>query len=1098
MRSNRTGIYRIIVLAVLGLTVLSSFSGFYANQTPQIQFAPITPSAVNAASPNYYSNLSYAINPGNSSILGPNSNTSWKTTGNSLIQKLSGLNIPDKAKILPNFDVAPQKIGSAYIPSYSAGPAPVGIGSYGVKNVSGNLVPYSYSTSGFEGSFTIYNESELSLGLASPSSYGIQLNAVLNNVTLFGNQQYQYWTQNVVLYTGSNHTLTFIDNIWNFTSPSAVINGNEFYNYNGTVVPGTFYYTIGPTVSVTFPFTVNLYLNSTNVGGRNTVFFNYSVSTNGHTYSNSYDEVQFNSTTPGSINSASPASYEVSGNTLTGTGFIPMDAEIVIGGPGGGSTAVFQNINATMNLNYLNSQGQFKPVGSAYSAGSETGETSSGVSVSYSGTTAYLDSGPTFVNPLWNLTANQHYYSLTGVIAPSNAFVLMNNGTSFENTTTQWSPVNLDGSFNFTLPSGNYSLEVLMSYHDPVFMHIDLNGNISLGTLTLPSDPAMGLYTPLYAFNNAQLKNLSVSGTGTSSSPFLIQGPLYNGGSPAYNLNTAFTQFNDYLFATFNGILVSGTTDYAVFTGFQTSSGNPVFSVIYPHKYLNVLTNYFGVSSGNYLNIAFYNTSHIILNNSVISGWFSSIVYSNLNQYNIPVIGSLILWNATDSLIEHNTFLSQGSGILVYGPYAENLNNKIWNNTFDNSNSIPMGAYYAGAPIGITLAGSGNTVYNNAFYSVIPVVSIGGTGADIYTGGSAAYFNHFNITRTSASQAYAFDGTSLSGSIIGNSYQGGNYYYNYFGNGTQAYNGTGVGFAFTGQDALNGSISYTYDYSPLVMNGYKTNVSSSGLPGATATYYDINNAIYTISPGGTSTLYLPNGSYDIQGFILYNPQIEFLPQSVLGSVNLTLGYMTVSGPLMNLTIEYSLLYNLTVEENGLPNGTLWGFSLPGAGIGYTLTNQSQSLYVLPGSYYLFPQAVEGYYATPETFTLSNPSQVFVTYSPYIPYNNGTKYNVTFNENGLASGTIWGVQIEGHNYETTNSTLELIGVPVGTYNFTVLGVTGYSSPVGGVFTSGPGNTTLYITYVKSQSSSGTYLMMAAGVGIGLAVGAAVMYLRQRKP
>ena len=1088
-------------MILLAFVILSSFNGAFFQNTTELPAKIILPGASSDSVLNSTNlPLSYKVSGTNSSLLGSALSSNWTATGNSLIKKVESLKIPEKAKLLPNFKIAPARSGNAYVPSYKAGPAPMGIGSYGVLNKSGSLTPYNYSTTSFEGSVNITNASELNLGIASPTSYGIQLNAVLNNVTLFGVKGYQYWTQNVVAYTGSNHTLTFIDNIWNFTSPNAVINGSEFYSHNGTVVPGAFYYTVGPTISVSFPFTLNLYLNSTDSGNRNTVFFNYSLNSGGQQMSGSYDEVQFNSTHQGTAAIVKPANFEVSGNTLTGTGFIPMDAEMIIGGPGGGSSAVLQNINATMNLDYLDSSGLYSPVASAYSAGSETGETSSGISESYTGTTAHLTSGPTFVTPLWGISGTQVYRTLSGSVAPSNSFVFINNGTTVDNGTAQWAPLATNGSFDYVLPSGNYSIEILLSYHNPLYEHADLsNGNLSLGKLILSSNTTAGLYSPLYAYNNAQLSSLSTGGTGTSANPYLVPGPYYYssmGITVKSQLASVFSQINDYLFPTFNGILVSGTTDYAVFDGFQTSGGNPVFPVLYPRSTLSALTNYFQVTDGNYLNMVFYNSSHIILNNSVISGWFSAAVYSGLNMYNIPVVGSLLLWNTTSTLIEHNNILSDGSGILVYGPQNEVLNNIIWNNTFGNGNAVPAGAFFGTDPIGLTLAGSGNTVYNNVFNSVIPIASIDGKGSDIYTGGNAVYTNSFNITSEPASQSTTFNGVSLSGSILGLQYQSGNYYYNYFGNGSQPYNGTGVGFAFDGQGALNGSINYGYDYSPLVKYGYTANVSATGLPGGYQTYFDINNGIYQVAPGTSTQLYLPNGSYDILGFILYNSQMEYLPESVLGNVNLSNGYFAVSGPLMDIFIAYSVYYNLTVSESGLPNGTLWGFSVPQAGIGYTLTNSSQSLFVATGTYDIFPQSVAGFYSTPEIAQIIGPTLFTVYYSNLSTSGNATTYSVSFTENGLPAGTAWGVHIGGKNYVTGNTTITFIDVQPGTYQFSVLNISGYSVVSSGTFTVGPQNASVYITFMKSQGS-GWPIYLGIGALVGVVAGAGAMFLRIRK-
>jgi hypothetical protein len=60
----------------------------------------------------------------------------------------------------------------------------------------------------------------------------------------------------------------------------------------------------------------------------------------------------------------------------------------------------------------MNPNGHYNPVKAAYDAGSQTGETSVGVDVSYSGTTAYLNSGPSLVYGLWNNTYSQTNYKV--------------------------------------------------------------------------------------------------------------------------------------------------------------------------------------------------------------------------------------------------------------------------------------------------------------------------------------------------------------------------------------------------------------------------------------------------------------------------------------------------------------------------------------------------------------------------------------------------------------------------------------------------------------------------------------------------------------
>lgn len=1090
------------VTIVALLMLISSFA--VAAPSAQQQQNPlfdqqINHNTLNLSSPGNTS-LAYSVPQNTVTAVPASPGANWTATGKLIAGAMSNLNIPAEAKLPPNFVYGPNKVNGSFSPVYTSGPAPLGLGSYGVYNSSGTLKNYTYSTGSFEGSLSISNASELYMGSDNPTSYAIQLNAVLNNVTLFGNEGYQFWTQNVAFYNGSAHTITFINNIWNLSSPTALVNGNEFHNYTGNVVPGYYYYRIGPTFSISYPFTLNLYLNSTTIGGYNTVFFNYTLTgNNGTPYSSSYDRVEFNST--GNLSSAptNPALFEVSGSRLTDTNFLPLDAELIIGGPGGGSTANFQNFSGTMNLYFLNGS-KYSPVRSAYSVGSETGETSSGISEYYQGTTAYLTSGPSFVNGLWNISNSPGYVTVSGSLSPSNAFMFFSSTGKMDNTTAQWGPVPANGSFNYRLQNGTYSMEALLSYHDPLFYsNLTGNGNASIGLVALASNLSRGLYTPLYASDNAQLAGISIAGSGSPSDPYIIPGPGYSNSTIhglSGHLMGVFSQVNDYLFPTFYGILTDNTTASAVFTGFSSGNGRSAFQAEYPSNLLNAVETAFQGVMSNSLPMAFYDSSNIVVNRSVISGWFPSTDYYGVDNSNIPTIASLIFWNTTHSIIADNAISSQGSGILLYGTNGYSMGDYVWNNTFSNAPILPIGGYFSSAPVGLTVAASGNTIYNNIFNATIPVVSLSGPTENIYTGGWANYTNSFNITREPSSAYRLFMGINLTGSIPGINYQGGNYYYNYFGNGSQPYNGTGVGLAFNGRTALDGSISYTNDSVPLVPGGEKTYVSAANIPLGQKTYFDINNAIYGISALGSTELHLPNGSYQLLGFYLVNPNEQFQPATYLGNVALSTGYFVVSGPVINLTLNYSTYYNLTVQENGLSPGTLWGFSVPQAQIGYTLTSSNQSLFVQAGGFDVLPQSVDGFAANSLYGVLTGPATATIQYynvSSYFPSGN---YSVIFTESGLPKNTQWGVDVNGHSFAFNSSSFELVDVPSGYYNFSVVPVSGYTSFSSGSFIINSGNASVSIVFNRSGSFMGELEYIGLGILIGgIAVGAA-WYFRKR--
>ncbi|EQD54936.1 Peptidase A5, thermopsin, partial [mine drainage metagenome] len=66
-----------------------------------------------------------------------------------------------------------------------------------------------------------------------------------------------------------------------------------------------------------------------------------------------YDTVLFASQTP--IGHVPAAPYLVDGSQVNPTGFIPWDAEIMLGGPGGGTTTSVYGISGSESLKYWDS-----------------------------------------------------------------------------------------------------------------------------------------------------------------------------------------------------------------------------------------------------------------------------------------------------------------------------------------------------------------------------------------------------------------------------------------------------------------------------------------------------------------------------------------------------------------------------------------------------------------------------------------------------------------------------------------------------------------------------------------------------------------------
>ncbi|WP_241761834.1 thermopsin [Thermoplasma acidophilum] len=695
----------------------------------------------------------------------------------SVMQKLESRGISPKYAYLPDFNA--QRIvhkGNTVSPTYATTPAPMGIGDIGLKYLNGQTLPYEINFTSTEASVTIDNLSDFYLLNDGPHSVTIQLNSVLTNVSILGNSSYSFWTQNVVFYSARTHQITFIDNVWNFSSPAFNMTTNALHG-NGILVPYVFYYDIGPTFNVTYPFTVDLYLNSTVINGNSAVYFNYSVFTSGKVYSGSYDTVIFNSTGHPGYRAPQPE-YQIDGYGYDATGYLINDAEVMIGGPGGGSTTSIYSINATMHLYYLNSTtGTYQTVPSAFDIAADTGETSEGVAVSWShgpdGYYAKLTAGPSFIYGMWNMSSVNNMEHFSGSISPSNAFIFA-SPDEMNLSTAAWVPTSASGHFSFTLPEGTYAYEALMSYYAPASGYLGSDTVISL-----LKDPTMGIYTPLFAFNNQQLANISVSGTGSSANPYVVENQQY------MPINPLFDEFNDFVFPVFPGVMIANTNASVNLISM------PSFYMQYAGYQVQILKN-LKLPTYNYLPFEFYNTSNLSLwKDQFISGWFAYFL-SGFPDANV------IMWNSTHDLIGSNTFYSMDSSLLVFG----GSNNVVWGNYFLQSPITKTKEFEYintnGAPFGVSMYSSGNLVYNNEFKVYITAYS---PDYSIYTGLPALYIDEWNISLQPAFIAHSFNGFTLSGSIIGTFYQGGNYWWNF--NGTIPYND-------------NGLIYYGGDYVPLV------------------------------------------------------------------------------------------------------------------------------------------------------------------------------------------------------------------------------------------------------------------------------------------
>jgi thermopsin len=684
-------------------------------------------------------------------------------TGQRVLDGLRAANAPMSKVFLPNFNAHPTFSGGIVSPLYGVSPAPMGLGDFGIQNVGGTNVGTISYTNSVEGGLTLNSITPNYLGAAGPDQFTVQLNTVLNNVDLVGNLSNEFWIQNVPVYYASTGTLAFEDNIWNFSSPSVAFNAASIYAHGpgGFIIPGEVYIGVGPAFHVPTPFTVDVYNNATVFNNRPTIWFNYSVHEgSGISFSGSYDFAEFNST--GSSVALTPApqpTFQINGQAANPTGFLLNDAEIMLGGPGGGSTTNIFAINATMNLWTLpNASARYVPVPAAFDFGTDTGETSSGIAEWASGgatPTAHLDAGPSLLYPLWGVVGSSFGATrVTFHLTPANAFVFASAGTSFSNATAAWAPTQPGGTDTYALERGAYSFEALLSDYQPK----TLSGIVtSTQTVKLVSDPSMGIYTPLWAQGNGELAAISSSGSGSVTSPYV----LIN--APAQPIDPLFGEFNDYVWPVFAGIQLFNTTDYVTITGM------PSFSLTYSLPYEAAITGGLGLPQTNYLPYNLFGVSHVTIDgNSAISGWFYS-------SDSFGTEANVVFWNSSHNLVASNTFDTMSLALLLFGGTA----NTIWGNDFTTVNPVATNTGTIenyGFQWGLELYESGDLIYNNEFLT--PITAYTPT-VNVYNGAPLSSTDQWSISEQSASNVKVVNGWSLSGSILGLGYQGGNYWANY-------------------------------------------------------------------------------------------------------------------------------------------------------------------------------------------------------------------------------------------------------------------------------------------------------------------------------
>ena len=282
------------------------------------------------------------------------------------------------ANVTYNYEISPN---SPYANGPLTPPMPTGIASFGLYNVSGNIVPYEIKSSELVGSANIssiqaYNATATQYN-DTASGATLQLNAMLVLVGTNGTKQV-YWVQNTPDFVTNRSVVSYADNLWNNTdvngplSNSSVTSKSGGYVFSSNDTQQKYYYAYATANnSYSLPLDISLIMNESITHGAVNLEMGVAVLRNGT--SKAYSFKWFDNITIDDP-SVTSAYFYTSGNESTPINTF-YDTELVFGGEGNGESTHFTAMNATLGLYFYNDTSRrFSTFPSYYTFGGDTAE----------------------------------------------------------------------------------------------------------------------------------------------------------------------------------------------------------------------------------------------------------------------------------------------------------------------------------------------------------------------------------------------------------------------------------------------------------------------------------------------------------------------------------------------------------------------------------------------------------------------------------------------------------------------------------------------------------------------------------------------------
>ena len=189
--------------------------------------------------------------------------------------------------------------------------------------------------------------------------------------------------------------------------------------------------------------------------------------------------------------------------------------------------------------------------------------------------------------------------------------------------------------------------------------------------------------------------------------------------------------------------------------------------------------------------------------------------------------------------------------------------------------------------------------------------------------------------------------------------------------------------------------------------------------------------------------------------------------------SILIGNVSVNGKNVSQDITFTPIkvvskYTVTFNETGLSPGTSWSATFNGTTL--SSTTSSISFMAVNGTYSYSIGSVSGYTLSVSSGHITVNGKNVSQDITFTPIKVVSKYTVTFNETGLASGKSWSVTFNGTTLSSTTSSISFMAVNV-TYSYSIGSVSGYTLSVSsGHITVNGKNVSQDITFKPTTSPS----------------------------